>query len=100
MNKLRLKYICGLVALTLTFFAVFAAEQSGLTRKVQERDTKKDGKIDLRTETYTRERETVLRRTQRKDSDGIWSETRSYFARGKLLVIEEDKDGNGTFESM
>jgi hypothetical protein len=100
MNKIHTRLLQTALPLALTLTAVFAAEQALVTKRLQEHTSKSDGKVDLRTETYVRGRQNVLRRAQRKAGDGTWSETRSYFAGGRLLVIEEDKDGDGIFETM
>jgi hypothetical protein len=65
-----------------------------------EHDKDKDGHPDIRVETHTRDGMDIFVIFERKLQNGYWGATRSYSAAGKLLVLEEDKDGDHFFESM
>ncbi len=68
-----------------------------ITTVVSERRTD-DGKPKYRVETSYRGKERILRVTSRPNKQGKMAMTsRTYFAGGKLVMVESDDDGDGTF---
>jgi hypothetical protein len=61
----------------------------------------KDGKPSMRIETVYRGKTKVLQILSRRNTqDAMVVHSRSYFASGKLVMTESDKNGSGSFESV
>ena len=87
--------------LLLVAFGCWAQETSGITNKVTEIDRDKDGKIDVRIETFYRGKTKVMMIISRRNQQGAMAViSRSYLADGKLVMVESNEDGDGTFESI
>lgn len=65
-----------------------------------EYDRDNDGQSDMRVDTVTRDRKILYVRVDRRLESGMWDSTRSYSVSGKMVAVEEDKDGDGFFETM
>lgn len=78
-----------------------AQETNGITRKVFERDSNKDGKPDLRIETVYRDGTKAMVVWSKPDAQGVLKITsRSYFAGGDMITTESDEDRDGVFETL
>jgi len=107
--EVELKRLFSRLSTGLVFGVIFVVsvctscsndENSPLVKRTFERDRDSDGKIDLRVETHARGEVTVFRKIERRLKAGALSATRSYFVSGKTIVIEEDNDGDGLFETV
>jgi len=65
-----------------------------------EYDRDKDGQTDMRVDTVTRDRKDLYVRIERRLESDRWASTRSYSVSGKLVAVEEDKDGDGFYETL
>jgi len=91
------------LAIILLFVATgcHGQDTNGITSKVFERDSDKDGKPDLRVETVYRDGTKVMLIWSKPDAQGVLKVTsRSYLADGKLVMGESDEDGDGTLETI
>jgi hypothetical protein len=87
--------------LMLVAFGCCAQDASGITNKVTEIDRDKDGKSDVRIETFYRGKTKVMMIMSRRNQRGVMAvTTRSYLADGKLVTVESDEDGDGALESI
>jgi len=71
-----------------------------ITTKISERQGK-DGKPDLRVESFYRGKAKILQVVSRRNNQDkmvVWS--RTYSAGGKSIATESDEDGDGMFESL
>lgn len=85
--------------LMLVAFGCCGQDTSGFTNKVTEIDRDKDGKIDVRIETVYRGKTKVMMIMSRRNQQGVMAVTsRSFLADGKLVMVESDEDGDGSFE--
>jgi hypothetical protein len=91
------------LAIILLFVATgcHAQDTNGITSKVFERDSDKDGKPDLRVETVYRDGTKVMLVWSKPDAQGVLKVTsRSYFAGGDMVATESDEDRDGLFETV
>jgi len=65
-----------------------------------EHDRDKDGRTDMRVDTVTRHRKDLYVRIERRLESDRWASTRSYSVSGKIVAVEEDKDGDGFYETL
>ncbi len=87
--------------LLLVCLTCFGQDASGITNKVTEIDRDKDGKIDVRIETAYRGKTKVMMTMSRRGQQGVMAiQSRSYFAEGKMVMVESDEDADGTLESI
>jgi hypothetical protein len=70
-----------------------------ITTKIFER-TDGDGKPSWHIETVYRGKTKVLMITSHRNEQGIMTVTRSYFVGGKMVMAENDENGDGMFESV
>jgi hypothetical protein len=92
-----------LLIIILLFVATgcHAEETNGITSKVFERDSDKDGKPDLRVETVYRDGTKAMLIWSKPDAQGVLKVTsRSYFAGGDMVTTESDEDRDGVFETL
>ena len=72
-----------------------------ITIKVSERDRDKDGKPDYRIEQFFRGGQRVMVVLSKLNARGVWAVgSRAYHVAGKTVLIEEDDDGDGLFETL
>jgi hypothetical protein len=93
---------------TITFLLLLCASAYGtditttnvagdITTVISERRSD-DGKPELRAETLYRSKEKILQIFSHPNKEGKTAMTsRTYFAGGKLVMVESDEDGDGTF---
>jgi len=85
----------------LVAFTSIADDTNSLTSKVREIDRNKDGKADVRTETFYRGKARVMMvMSWRNSSDQMAVVTRSYLVNDKLQITESDDDGDGSLETL
>ncbi|HWN94273.1 MAG TPA: hypothetical protein VNT99_04520 [Methylomirabilota bacterium] len=78
-----------------------AQDTNGITSKVFERDSDKDGKPELRVETVYRDGTKVMLIWSKPDAQGVLRvSSRSYFAGGDMVSTESDEDRDGFFETI
>lgn len=91
----------GAILLLLCLCTVGCAQETAtIEKKVLEQDKDKDGVADLRIETHTRGKTKVFIRMARRLPSGAWSVTHSYLLQGETVSMEEDRDGDGFFETL
>src|SRR5687767_9324340 len=90
-----------LIAILILFTIVGckAQDTNGITTKVFERDSDKDGKADVRIETISRNK-TVIFRIYATVRSGVTNISRSYFSSGELVMTETDETADGFFERV
>jgi hypothetical protein len=87
--------------LLLVTFDCCSQDTSGITNKVTEIDRNKDGKPDIRIETFYRGTDKVLVVWSESNSQGIMTVTsRSYYAGGDMVTIEGDENRDGVLETV
>lgn len=96
----RLAVACLCVLAGVFCLSHHSEEEDGALRTVVELDRDKDGEVDLVAETAGRKSGVVLRTVRRRETTGIWSQTRSVFVANQQILTEEDADGDGVFEVM
>lgn len=79
--------------------AVTKPDTNSVTKKIVEQDRDGDGKPDLRIETQKRGKTTVFIKREKKLTNGAWSAVRNFMISGHEILIEEDKDGDGFFQT-
>lgn len=85
----------------LAGFTCFGQDASGITNRVTEIDRDKDGRVDVRIETAYRGKTKVMMTMSHRTQQGVMAvQSRSYYADGKLVMVESDEDGDGTLESI
>lgn len=89
-----------ITSLMLFGVSCFGQNTDLVVKKIFELDKDKDGTPELKIETHTRGKTRLFVQMQRKLPSGAWSATRSYSVSGKTFVIEEDRDGDGIFETI
>jgi hypothetical protein len=78
-----------------------AQDTNAITSKVFEQDRNKDGKPDVRVETFYRGGQKVMLFWSKPNAQGVMTVTsRSYFAGGEMVTTESDEDGDGVFETL
>lgn len=78
-----------------------AAEVDGLSTKMAEVDSDKDGRPDVRTEVVSRDGQKQMMVMSRADKSGEWKVTaRSFYVGSHMAVTEADEDGDGFFEMV
>ena len=88
------------IGMILCYLSCSVSNEERVTKEVYERDKDKDGVPDFRAETYFRGRQSILTVMETKHDADTWSTTRIYDVSEEQIVIEEDKDGDGIFETM
>jgi len=103
MNATRRTNACALFAtLVLMFCCSSCSAQTGdiVVKDTTEYDRDKDGTPDLLRDIHRRGDMRVFVNTRRKLSSGVWSVTRMYLVSNEIVSVEDDRDGDGVFESM
>jgi hypothetical protein len=89
------------IILMLVSVGCQAQDEAGITRKVVEPDTNKDGKPDTRIETISRDGKKIMMIWSKPDALGKMKVTsRSYMVGGDIVTTETDQDRDGVFESV
>jgi hypothetical protein len=78
-----------------------ANDANGLSTKMTEVDSDKDGQPDVRMEVISRDGAKQMMVMSRADESGAWKVTaRSFYVGPHMAVTESDEDGDGFFEMM
>lgn len=80
--------------------SILGEETDIVTNKTLRRGKDNNGIPELQIETHRRGPEKVFVQIRKVRSRGVMSITSSYYVKGKLVCIEEDKNGDGVFETM
>jgi hypothetical protein len=93
-----------LFAIFALFFVALdcrAQENRAVTSKVAEHDRNKDGKPDVRLETFYRGAQKVMLVLSHQNAQGVMAATeRSYLVGGDMITTESDEDRDGVFETI
>ncbi len=83
------------------FAGAEAADPDGLSTKMAEVDSDKDGRPDVRTEIISRDGQKEMMVMSRTDKSGEWKiNARSFYVGPHMAVTESDEDGDGFFEMV
>jgi len=85
----------------VTILAGRANDAYGLSTKMTEVDSDKDGQPDVRMEVISRHGAKQMMVMSRADESGAWKVTaRSFYVGPHMAVTESDEDGDGFFEMV
>jgi len=93
-------FVAG-ASLMAIFAGAEAADPDGLSTKMAEVDSDKDGRPDARTEIISRDGQKEMMVMSRTDKSGEWKiNARSFYVGPHMAVTESDEDGDGFFEMV